>query len=567
MTFAAAVATDTLAATSLVTVGTFLDLPAVRRGVPELVTGAEGLDRPIRWVHAGEVPNMASLLKGGELLLTTGMGIRDDPAEQRRFVRDLAARGVVALGLELGTTFDQMPAALVNEAAAQGFPLIALHREVPFVAITEAVQREIVNRQFALMRRGDEIHRRFSQLMLDGAGVPEILAALAETIANPVLLDKAGHGVLYHAAHRASDGEIIAAFDAASRGLPGAPDQATEPVPAGHSQPWGRLVALALDSPIDAFDRVAIERAVALIALALLRARQEDVLAARERGNFLNELLGGRLDEPEVGLRAETLGFPRNANLLLSVAVLVAPAPTGTVAIENAPPLSYEDASALVWRDVRRALEADGWALLAGTAPFDREMLMILALRDVAQRTHAADHLAQVIRAATERHLRAAPPVIAVGRTASSWPEAREALRESVSALPAAAEVPEQTWHDAATPSLERLLWSLREDAQWRTFAEARLAPLLEHDRRRGGHLMATLAAYCAHGGRKAETARSLHLERQSLYHRLDRIELLLGGVDLSDEDTRLGLHLAVRARPYLDDQPPGTQRPAPDGL
>ena len=41
--------------------------------------------------------------------------------------------------------------------------------------------------------------------------------------------------------------------------------------------------------------------------------------------------------------------------------------------------------------------------------------------------------------------------------------------------------------------------------------------------------------------------ARELQLERQSLYHRLDRIESIVGA-DLSDGVTRLRLHLALRA-------------------
>jgi purine catabolism regulator len=59
--------------------------------------------------------------------------------------------------------------------------------------------------------------------------------------------------------------------------------------------------------------------------------------------------------------------------------------------------------------------------------------------------------------------------------------------------------------------------------------------------------LLETLEAYLAAGGRKAEAARALHLERQSLYLRLRRIEEALG-VSLDDEDVVLGLHLAVRA-------------------
>jgi purine catabolism regulator len=60
-----------------------------------------------------------------------------------------------------------------------------------------------------------------------------------------------------------------------------------------------------------------------------------------------------------------------------------------------------------------------------------------------------------------------------------------------------------------------------------------------------------TLQALCAHGGHKAETARTRHLNRQALYNRLARIEELLG-VDLSDPDQLLTLQLALRARDVL---------------
>jgi purine catabolism regulator len=92
----------------------------------------------------------------------------------------------------------------------------------------------------------------------------------------------------------------------------------------------------------------------------------------------------------------------------------------------------------------------------------------------------------------------------------------------------------------------------LRDHDALRTFVHNRLAPIIEHDRQRSAKLLPSLEAYCIHDGRKAEMARVLHLERRSLYHRLERIERLLGE-DLSDEETVLALHLALRARPYVD--------------
>src|SRR6202165_3320825 len=104
---------------TLMSVRAALQLPVVQSGKPEVVAGEENLDRPVRWVHAGEVRNMPSLLKGGELLLTTGTGLKTGAVEQRRFIAELAAREVAALAIELGSTFESVPDTLASEARSE----------------------------------------------------------------------------------------------------------------------------------------------------------------------------------------------------------------------------------------------------------------------------------------------------------------------------------------------------------------------------------------------------------------------------------------------------------------
>ncbi|MHC5906668.1 PucR family transcriptional regulator ligand-binding domain-containing protein, partial [Streptomyces sp. S6] len=182
-----------------ITVRRALELPGLRRGLPEVLAGAEGLERGVRWVHAGEVPHIASLLKGGELLLTTGYGLGTRPADQRAFVRTLAERGIAALVVELGPRFTRLPAALIETARATGLPLVQLHREVAFVTVTEEIHTEIVNGHYALLQRAEEVHRRCTNALLGGGGIPQVLGILAEFSGNPVFLETVGGRLLYAA--------------------------------------------------------------------------------------------------------------------------------------------------------------------------------------------------------------------------------------------------------------------------------------------------------------------------------------------------------------------------------
>lgn len=533
----------------LITVAEALRVPPLRRGAPEIVAGRGHLDRRIRWVHSGEVPNIAALLKGGELLLTTGMGIGKSEERQRAFVAALTERGVAAVVIELGEVFDPLPAALVEAAETAGLPLIALHRQVPFIDVTEAIHAGIVNRQLAVLRRGEEIHRRFTELMLEGAGIPDVLAVLATTIANPVLLEKAGQGVLYQASHHAEDTEVLGVWEAVRRdldhGLPIEGRAVVLPVAAAGRSTWGRLVALPLDAPLDDFARVAVERAVALVALALLRTRQEELLAARARGNLLADVLAGRMAAADAARRAQALGFTADGRALVPLALVVE---------DDDGAGSWDEAAwAPVWHTARERLQASGMPVLLGSRAAEGDVLVLLAIDAPERRHEAVDAAVDALGEAVARHLGAGERlVVAAGAAVRDWAELPAAMAETADTAAGARGAPPRPWHDATAPDVERLLWSLRADPHLQAFVRRRLERLLEHDRRRVSKLLPTLEALFAHGGRKAETARALHLERQSLYHRLARIESLLEG-DLDDPPTRLGMELAVRAHALLE--------------
>src|SRR4030095_10379380 len=172
---------------------------------------------------------------------------------------------------------------------------------VRFVDITEAVHSEVLNSQFELLRRGEEIHRRFTELILHGRGVPEILAELAAAVGNPVVLEDAGHELVYYVSGASGDDVALAAWADLHR----AEDRGETPEG-----------ALLVDVPLDDFARVATERAALAVAIDLLGQQHEEHLRARSRGAFLSDLADGRVDEGDARRRAEALGMSPRGVLL-----------------------------------------------------------------------------------------------------------------------------------------------------------------------------------------------------------------------------------------------------------
>ncbi|MGW7281111.1 PucR family transcriptional regulator [Streptomyces sp. NPDC054844] len=532
-----------------ITVQRALELPGLRSGLPEILAGADRLHRTVRWVHAGEVPNIASLLKGGELLLTTGYGLGTRPAEQRAFVRTLAERGIAALVVELGPRFARLPAALVDTARAAGLPLVQLHREVPFVTVTEEIHTEIVNGHYALVQRAEEVHRRCTEALLGGGGVPQVLGILADFGGNPVFLETTDGRLLYAAGAGPEGADPLQVWE----GLRGPHKEA--PPPAGSvlvDVPGGgpgtgsvraRLVLLPVRSPLAPVHRMAAERAAGILAVVLMQARQEEELAARGRGDFLTDLAEGRITPEDAPAQARVLGFKPGVGPLLPVVMrlgdTLSPAGGGW---------------AVLARAVAEELASVGVPVLLGVRPVEGRVPLLLGLRTESERMAVADRVAVALRAGVERAGMqppgAQPPVVVVG-VAGGWAAASASLRHAAETATAAQGLTDRPWYDARRLDIDLLLWRLREHPDLAAFVDRAIGPLRDHDNRAKPPLLPTLQTYLAHAGRKAETARELHLNRQTLYNRLARIGELLG-TDLDDPQTVLALSLALRARRHV---------------
>ncbi|MFF1745209.1 PucR family transcriptional regulator [Streptomyces mirabilis] len=530
-----------------ITVQRALELPGLRSGLPEILAGADRLGRTVRWVHAGEVPNIASLLKGGELLLTTGYGLGTRPADQRAFVRTLAERGIAALVVELGPRFTRLPSALVETARSAGLPLVQLHREVPFVAVTEEIHTEIVNGHYALLQRAEEVHRRCTEALLGGGGIPQVLGILADFSGNPVFLETADGQLLYAAGAGSAGADPLQVWE----GMRG---QHKEEPPAGTTLvdvPGGgpgtgsvraRLVLLPVSAPVAPVHRIAAERAAGILAVVLMQARQEEELAARGRGDFLTDLAEGRIAAEDAPAQARVLGFKPGNSPLLPVVMRLAdgPSPGGGWAV--------------LARAVAEELASVGVPVLLGVRPVEGRVPLLLGLRSESERAAVADRVAAALRAGVERagmqRPGAQPPVVVVG-VAGGWAAASAGLRHAAETATAAQGLTDRPWYDARRLDTDLLLWRLRDHPDLAAFVDRAIGPLRDHDLRSKPPLLPTLETYLAHAGRKAETARELHLNRQTLYNRLARIGELLG-TDLDDPQTVLALSLALRARRHV---------------
>jgi purine catabolism regulator len=547
----------------LPTVAEVLALDPVRSGAPRVVAGAERLTAPVRWVHVIELAQAAHLLRGGELVLSTGIALPDDAAGLGRYVAELASVGVSGLAVELGSRYSRsLPSALIAAAADHQLPLIVFERETQFIEITEAVHARILDAQLAELRSAERLHRVFTELAVSGAPADEVVAQAATLAGCPVILEDLAHQVLACAPLRADPASLLAGFSGRSRSarLTGRTgyDAASGwlvTIVGARGEDWGRLIMLRGEAPRPG-DEALIERAATTLALGRLLDHQRESLERQAHRTILSAFLGNGYSDPaEAAARARALGVPVAGRLLVPVVVRVASSHAGTGQAAAAPaagvpgmprPLvapalaaparaaGIADALAEVCRQLRMPA-------LVGSLDDDR----VAALLTLAPR---ADPEAVLARLASQLRPRLDPAdVIGAGSPVDSVAAVQRSLLEADHVAGAAAADGHRTYYRLPDLRLRGLLHLLRHDPRLQAFAERELSRLLVHDDATGSQLVPALTAYLEAGGNKAAAAKLAHLARPTMYERLRQIEDVLG-VELEQAESRLSLHVALLA-------------------
>jgi purine catabolism regulator len=160
-----------------------------------LATGEEHAQATVRWVHSTELLDPTPWLRGGELLLTTGLQLMG-AKPQREFVERLVEREIAGLGFGTGFVHKKVPPAILNTARKRGFPLFEVPYELPFIAVTERVFAQLLNERYELLQRnmaGDVLAEALTgrlypdelQARLRPFGIGESAAVLAFALREP----------------------------------------------------------------------------------------------------------------------------------------------------------------------------------------------------------------------------------------------------------------------------------------------------------------------------------------------------------------------------------------------
>ncbi len=448
------------------------------------------------------------------------------------------------------------------------YPILMLPPGSEPRGVISAVTSYLEDQQTHLALQGIDVYRRLAELLIAGKGLAEIVAAVAVSLSLPVTaVDEewrpiCAFGIDGVPAHE-PDVHVVHGLREKMRPIlererpsPSAPPVvhvalAGEPhtfvaapivLPAG---PAGYIWADAATATLVPLVDVTVGHAAAVCAIEL--ARQHAVLEAQLhlRGNFVEELLTDGYQSIEaMRQRARFLGH----DLDQSHAVVV-------LDIDNfaryigARPVSGEGAIVKLKERFARLVadaSADGQTALLWQHS-DAVVTLLPVGPDVP--LEELTRRAEAIRATVQARLSGPTISAGVGRVYAdparlhrSYTEAGEAVRIGLATVGAGATTPFDRL------GVYRLLFRLRESPELEEFCDELLGPLERYDRARGTDLVYTLERYLACNANVARATEELHLHRNGLLYRLQRIAEITGA-DFNDARQRLSYHLALLAR------------------
>ncbi len=479
----------------------------------------------LRWIHSSEVLDIAPLLGGGELLLTGGQALVAATDKRRvGYIWELAERGVAALAIETGTSLPSIPSSMVAAAEAAGLPLIELRKVVPFVGVMEAINSLLVSESAAHLQQADRASHAMAVELAHGGSLDRILGVLADATGAEVVLTSNSGAPL---ASALPAGALPAGQDAAGGAAGTEQDHArtihidvsVRGIPSAHLS----LRALA-DGDVN-LARIAGNRSVDILALALLQRMPPG----------LKDMAGAAL------IRAVDSGS-QNWRLQQLAPAAGIPLAAQLVAVVIRSPGS---------RQLRTAVEQllDRVGRHSASYADNEELLALAVLRSGKAQDDRNDILAGLQSLALPEGSISAVGPVAAGISAAPWSltEARLTLE-----LGAGDEHhPAGPQHDGAVLdaeafAVERFAFHSVDEARRTEFVRQQLGALLDHDEQRRSALAETLRVWLDLGCNTAQAARELHLERQSMHQRLQRIFTLCGG-DPRGTGRLAALHLATR--------------------
>lgn len=506
----------------------------------QYIGGEKAKNRIVKWVHVVEITQIDHLLNGNELILTTGMALKGNEILFQSFLMQLIQANAAGLCIEMGTHISSIPQKVIEIALEHDFPIILFQQEVPFVAITQDIHSVIINKQYSVITSIERYSQELNKKLLEVNHYNQIIKFIQKFLEVQVLIVFDLNEVETYPVMKKADVESIM-------------EQVQNLDTSYHStilkqsiqilgEQYAELVIYSRDRDLTEFDSIILERTATSLSQYFLRDFYVEEKKLTKENQWIRSWLDGEYNDKE--LRSQ-LSYSYPHLNLKGATVCICRFPPNLTKNNTVDPTYF----ILLFRTI---LEQNGFQVF--TMELHHNLIFILG--DKRSPDNWKERLSSAFQRLnnSERNgkKRLAGVSFAVGKYVTrpgevhtSYQTAKEVfvLRDKLGT--------ENNSYFYQEFHIHRILNLIKDHNDLEEIVYEYLEPLIEHDQKFNGELMSTLKTYLYCNGSKQETAKKLFIVRQTLYHRLEKIEGLLGK-DFLKAERRLAIEFMIIAYDYL---------------
>ncbi len=544
------------------TVADVLNLDTFQKAT--LLSGIEGLHKPIRWVNILEILDDFNSVQPHELLITTAFGLNHDQELQQKLIPLLVKKQLSCLAIQTGYYIKEVPQKIITDAQVLQLPLVELPQDSFFSHITTDILTRIVNQQFDLLNFRDRIRHELLQVLLENGGFNDLLQVISYHLQYPIrILDHLFTPICSNSEATQPDSQTQELVYLHANGYfkqsarkqniiylneptTSIPRQHLLPVISANNQTLGYISVIGITERLNDKQLTILNQSAIICALLFLQEITIKETENRLHGDFLDDLLAGNFSSLEqIRKRAKFLGYDLNKAGMIFVC-----------SIGDLDNYIKEDNEISIVKLKNRLLHLVETSVKSFTRyqfiiRLRSNIIIILVLSPDAKNIQWQKQLADNIRKCIRFSYSKLSFSIGIGRFYNTIHDLSKSFSEAEQAL-------EYTKKLKETNSIivfeelgfYRLLLQ-RNESEMNTFYEETIGTLVDYDKKKGSHLKYTLEVYLECSQNTQSTADKLFIHRHTLRYRLKRIEEI-AGVNLQQSDHVFNLQIGLKLHKLL---------------
>ncbi|WP_413299210.1 PucR family transcriptional regulator ligand-binding domain-containing protein [Bacillus sp. 1P10SD] len=505
----------------------------------KVIAGEGGIHRIVKWVHVVEVTSIRNLLNGNELILSTGVAWKDHLGLFVSLVKELIENKAAGLCIEIGTYISEIPSEVIKLAEEHQFPIIVFQQEVPFVEITQDLHSTIINQQYQKISDLENYSQSLNKRLLTIETYEDILQFIFSALDLQIIfrLKDQDHEFVPEIG-RNEQISIINKLEKSKK-------QPCEWIASSpiflFGQEYAELYIYSEDIPVSEYDLLILDRTATALAQHLLRDLYVEEKKRVEEFEWLHGWLEGEHSLEDIQEYLIENGIKTKTN---DATVLI------TKLISFKDKLSQDVTYLkLLFRSV---FEQNGFAVIF----VEKRNEITFILLNNRPKKNLKERIKRAIDSIQESEFikkqSSAKLIIAAGKFIQAFDDIHKSYQTAKETLRIQQKMTnKQIYHFYEDLHLYRLISQMSKHTDLQELASEYLHPVIQYDQKYNGKLLETLKAYLECNGSKQETSNKLFIVRQTLYHRLQKLENLLGE-DFMEHEKRVAIEFMLLVYDYL---------------